>query len=79
MKHQQLTMMKEVLTMNKEEFVVNLPEELTEIRIDKYLPDCFSEMTSSELKKYFDKNYIYKFETDLANKTRYLFIFKNIE
>ena len=31
------------------------------------------------IKKYFDKNYIYKFETDLANKTRYLFIFKNIE
>ena len=35
--------------MNKEEFVVNLPEELTEIRIDKYLPDCFSEMTRREL------------------------------
>ena len=44
--------------MNKEEFVVNLPEELTEIRIDKYLPDCFSEMTRSELKKYFDKELV---------------------
>ncbi len=31
------------------------------------------------INKYFDKNYKYSFEKDLANKIRYLFIFKNIE
>lgn len=39
--------------MNKEEFVVNLSLDLDEIRIDKYLPDCFNDLTRSELKKYF--------------------------
>jgi len=44
--------------MNKEEFVVNLENDNDLLRIDKYLPDCFSDMTRSELKKYFDKSLV---------------------
>ena len=42
--------------MIKDEFVVSNVEEIEGLRIDKYLPTCFEEMTRSELKKYFDQN-----------------------
>ena len=42
--------------MIKDEFVVSNIEEQDGLRIDKYLPTCYEEMTRSELKKYFDQN-----------------------
>lgn len=45
--------------MIKDEFVVVDVEEVEGIRIDKYLPTCYEEMTRSELKKYFDNGKVY--------------------
>lgn len=45
--------------MIKDEFVVVDVEETDGLRIDKYLPSCYDEMTRSELKKYFDNNKVY--------------------
>ncbi len=41
--------------MIKDEFTVTYKENEEIIRIDKYLPTCYTEMTRSELKKYFDE------------------------
>lgn len=45
--------------MIKDEFVVVDVEEVEGLRIDKYLPSCYEEMTRSELKKYFDNSKVY--------------------
>lgn len=44
--------------MIKDEFTVAYHEGEESIRIDKYLPTCYEDMTRSELKKYFDENKI---------------------
>ncbi len=44
--------------MIKDEFTVAYHEGEESIRIDKYLPSCYADMTRSELKKYFDENKI---------------------
>ena len=41
--------------MIKDEFTVAYHEGEESIRIDKYLPTCYEDMTRSELKKYFDE------------------------
>ena len=49
--------------MIKDEFVVSNILEEEGLRIDKYLPTCYEEMTRSELKKYFDQNKVSVNET----------------
>ncbi len=44
--------------MIKDEIIVCLNDEVSEQRIDKYLPSCLEDMTRSELKKYFDNSLI---------------------
>lgn len=44
--------------MIKTEFIVTLPENINELRIDKVLPNYLEEMSRSELKKYFDDELI---------------------
>lgn len=44
--------------MIKDEFTVILDENIENMRVDKYLPTCYTDMTRSELKKYFDEDKI---------------------